>query len=271
MTRPFAARTERDVLHVVGPDAVSFLQGQLSQDVAALAIGDSAWTLLLQPNGKLVAWLRATRVGDGEVVLDGDPGSGEVVKARLERFKLRTRADVDLERDVACVAVRGRPPEPARRGLAITWPGVDGYDLLGPSAEPPEDVPLVDLATYERARIEAGVPRYGCELTEDTIPGEGGQWFIDTSVSFTKGCYTGQELVARIDSRGGNVPRPIRRLALDAVVGVGAPVDAGGVSVGVVTSAAATEDGRAVALAPLKRSVEPGAAVRVDGVAGTVR
>src|SRR5690606_7561419 len=66
----------------------------------------------------------------------------------------------------------------------------------------------------EALRIECGVPAMGAELTDATIPAEAGQWLIDASVSFSKGCYTGQELVARIDSRGGNVPRPVRGLRL---------------------------------------------------------
>jgi folate-binding protein YgfZ len=90
----------------------------------------------------------------------------------------------------------------------------------------------------------------GAEATEDTIPAELGQWVIDASVSFTKGCYTGQELVARIDSRGGNVPRHLRGLVGDGLA-VGAPVLVGDKEVGTITSAAGD-----VALALLHRSVE---------------
>jgi folate-binding Fe-S cluster repair protein YgfZ len=89
-------------------------------------------------------------------------------------------------------------------------------------------------------------------------------------VSFTKGCYTGQELVARIDSRGGNVPRPVRGLRLDAAASVGDAVLLDGNEVGRITSVATSPDLGVVALAPLARSVEVGANVAVQGVSGRV-
>ena len=254
----FAARITRDVLHVSGPDAVSFLQGQLAQDVAGLAIGTSAWSLLLQPSGKTIAWLRATRTGDTEIVLDGDAGSGEAIRARLERFKLRTKAELAPEWGMPCIAVRGRDGD----GLPIVWPGVVGFDALGPSGAVPDGVAAVDDAAYELARIEATVPAFGQELTEATIPAELGQWLIDASVSFTKGCYTGQELVARIDSRGGNAPRPIRRLVIDGPAAAGDPVVVHDKVVAQLTSAAWSDERSAtVALAPLPRGVREDAAV----------
>src|SRR5690242_21856960 len=96
---------------------------------------------------------------------------------------------------------------------------------------------------YERARIEAGVPAMGKELTDATIPVEAGQWLIDASVSFTKGCFTGQELVARIDSRGGNAPRPVRGLRIAGRAEVGAAVAAiDGLAPGARTSASFDAD-----------------------------
>ncbi|HEY9558660.1 MAG TPA: hypothetical protein VIR58_18120, partial [Acidimicrobiales bacterium] len=82
---------QRDVLRVWGPEAVDFLQGQLSQEIAGLAIGASAPSLLLQPTGKVDAWLRATRLADDEVLLDVELGHGEAIEARLRRFRLRTK------------------------------------------------------------------------------------------------------------------------------------------------------------------------------------
>ena len=100
----------------------------------------------------------------------------------------------------------------------------------------------------------------GSEITTSTIPGELG--VNDRSVSFTKGCYTGQELVARIDSRGGNVPRHLRLVRVEGDAPVGAPVEHDGREVGSLTSVA-TDGGGTVALAILARSVEPPAAVVV--------
>jgi len=266
---PFAAWTTRDAIHVEGPDTIAYLQGQLSQDVDDVAVGTASWSLLLQPNGKTVAWLRLTRVGEQEVVLDGDAGSGDPVLARLERFKLRTKAMFAPMFATPCLAVRGVTPASATAALPIVWPGVAGYDQLGASAAVPADVDVRDDAGYELARIEAGVPAFGRELTEDTIPVELGQWLIDASVSFTKGCYAGQELVARIDSRGGNVPRPVRRLVIDGRALAGDAVVAGDQTIGTLTSSAwSGERGVTLALAPLPRAAD--GPLRVGGATATM-
>lgn len=271
----FAAWIERDVVHAHGPDALEYLQGQLSQDLAALGIGASAWSLLLEPSGKVTAWLRATRVGEAEVVLDVDGGAGALVVARLERFKLRTAVTFDLREREPALAVRGMAPA-AAGGMPIAWPGVEGYDQLGPSGGPPPGVDVVGADVYDAARIDSGVPVSGVDITTDTIPAEAGAWLIEASVSFTKGCYTGQELVARVDSRGGNVPRPLRRLrsdgpAAELVAGAEVTTDAGAV-VGRVTSAApVAAEGITVALAPLARSVEVPGPVFVAGYEVTAR
>ena len=263
-----AAPIERDVVRVHGPEAVAYLQGQLSQDVEGLAVGTSAWSLLLQPTGKVDAWLRVTRTGDEEVRLDVDAGAGEAVLARLKRFKLRTKAELELETWRGW-AVRG--PGASGTGWAAGWPGTEGYDVLGPDGDVEvPTAPGVDPAALEALRIASGVPAMGAELTEDTIPAEAGQWLIDASVSFTKGCYTGQELVARIDSRGGSGPRPIRGLRLTADAPVGTPVVVDGKEVGSLTSVAHSSTHGPIALAAMARSVEVGAEVLVDGQPATV-
>ena len=271
-----AAPLRRDVVVVHGPEAVEYLQGQLSQDVAALEVGRSAATLLLQPTGKVDAWLRATRLEDDAVALDVDAGAGEAVAARLRRFKLRTKADLDSTTWVGW-AVRGSGAAAVAasgsgvRALAAAWPGVEGVDLLGEHGADPPDLPVVGVDALEVLRLEAGVPAMGAEVTPETIPAELGQWLIDASVSFTKGCYTGQELVARIDSRGGNVPRPLRGLLVDGPAPVlGADVVAAGKVVGVVTSSATSPALGSIALAPVARSVEPGSEVVVAGAAARV-
>jgi folate-binding protein YgfZ len=256
---PFGAWIERDVVRASGPDTVTFLQGQLSQDVELMAVDESRWSLLLQPTGKVDAWLRITRTADDEFVLDTDAGTGDAVITRLQRFKLRTKCDIEPVAGWRCLAVRGTTvDDPAARPIA--WPGVEGVDLLGEVVSAPADLPL-DPDGYERLRIESGVPAMGRELTDATIPVEAGQWLIDASVSFTKGCYTGQELVARIDSRGGNAPRPVRGLRSSSPLPLGADITTpDGKHLGNVTSA--HDD---VALAPLPRSVAPPADVLVDG------
>lgn len=266
-----AVSIERDVVRVHGPEAMAFLQGQLSQDVEALAVGQSTRAFLLQPTGKVVAWLRATRTGDDAVLLDVEAGFGEEVRARLTRFKLRTKAELDLEaRSGHAVRGPGADALAPPGALPAGWPGVEGFDLLD-GTPAPADLPVVDASSLEALRIESGVPAMGAELTDATIPAEAGQWLIDASVSFTKGCFTGQELVARIDSRGGNVPRPLRGLLVDGdPVPVDTTVGVAGKDVGVVTSSGWSPALGAVALAPLARSVEPGTAVEMRRPDGTV-
>jgi folate-binding protein YgfZ len=257
----FWVRVPRDFVRVAGPDAATFLQGQISQDIEVLRGRRSAWSFLLQPQGKVDVWMRVSTHGEGEYVLDVDDGFGEAVVARLNRFKLRVKVDIE-PLDWHCVAVRGDGAA-AIDGLAAEWPGIEGVDVVGPD-------PAVaigregSLDEFERARIEAGVPAMGREITTATIPGELG--VNDRTVSFTKGCYTGQELVARVDSRGGNVPRHLRIVRIDGDANVGARVEHEGREVGSLTSAAAGGGGT-VALAILARSVDPPAdvVVRTDG------
>lgn len=276
--------TDREVVEVAGPDAATFLQGQLSQDVAALAEGGSAWTFVLHPDGKVAVWGRVTRLGPERFVLDVDGGAGEALVARLTRFKLRV--DATIERvDWTVVAIRGPESPAVDVGDAVTadpaWPAVTGVDLLGPDVGLPTGVRACDPAALDALRIEAGVPAMGAELDDHTIPAEAG--VVERSVSFTKGCYTGQELTARIDSRGGNVPRHLRGLVLagegdgagDLVPPAGAEILVAGDVVGTVTSAAPSAAGGAVALGYVKRAVEPptAATVRWDGgeLGGEVR
>jgi folate-binding protein YgfZ len=264
------------VVTVDGPDALTYLQGQLSQELEGLEVGSSVPALLLQPTGKLTAWLRIVRTGDQRFELVVDEAAGDEVLARLRRFKLRTAADLDLERRPG-LALRGPGAEsvPVPDGVVAVdagWPGVDGVDWIGagldgdPRANLPAGVEVVGPEVLEALRIECGVPAMGAELSDATIPAEAGQWVIDASVSFTKGCYTGQELVARIDSRGGNVPRPVRALIVtgdgpdDPASLVGSPVVLAGAEVGVVTSAARSDLG-VIALGLVGRTVEPGAEV----------
>ena len=272
-----AVELPRDVVRASGPDTLAFLQGQLSQDVD-LAVGGSAWAFLLQPQGKVVALLRVTRRADDEYLRDTDGGFGSTVVERLQRYKLRAKSDLELL-DWRCLALRGPRAtevagavEPAD-DLVVTaadWPGWPGVDLLGPSPAAPGGVRLCSPEAYEVLRIETGVPAMGSELDERTIPAEAG--VVPQTVSFTKGCYTGQELVARIDSRGGNVPRHLRGVVVAAGTAppVGAVVQADGKDVGSLTSVGISPGlGAPVALAYVGRAVSPPAEVTVAWDGGT--
>lgn len=245
---------ERDVVTVSGHDAMSYLQGQLSQDVVALEVGASAWSLILQPQGKIDAWFRVSKVSNERFLLDVDAGFGEALTARLKRFMLR----VDVTLETATWAWHGYrdevpTPFPALSETLIAAPpakGQLGLDILARTLEEPVAEQL-DAASFERHRILARVPAMGAELTEDTIPAEA--MIVDESASFTKGCYTGQELVARVDSRGSNTPKRLALITGQGSASVGDALTIDGSPVAVVTSATATPDGF-VALAYVKRS-----------------
>jgi folate-binding protein YgfZ len=291
----------RDALVVSGPDACSYLQGQLSQDVAGLEVGASAWSWLLQPAGKVDALVRVTRTGPDTVLVDVDKGYGEAVLNRLTRFKLRTKAEfrpvsitVIALRGPGAEAVAGRLAgapapagipggevlfEPSVLAVRALWPvGEEALDVVVRNDDDTVQVPdgidpaiLEDRHDVEREteRIVAGVPAMGAELTEKTIPAETG--LVALTASFTKGCYTGQELVARIDSRGGNVPRHLRGLRSEVALVVGTElVNADGKVVATVTSAATSAEHGPVALAYVGRGVEPGGTVSAAGVIARV-
>ncbi|CAA9222599.1 MAG: tRNA-modifying protein YgfZ [uncultured Acidimicrobiales bacterium] len=258
---------KRDVMEVAGADAETYLQGQLSQDVAALAVGASAISFVLQPQGKVDALVRVSRTAPDTFVVDVEGGFGPAVAARLERFLLRTKATVTALDDWRVLALWGDEPtalvELARQdaeaavAAPLDWPGLEGAVALGPDLVVPPGAHERSSADHEARRVGAGWPAMGRELDAGTIPAEAGQGVIDRAVSFTKGCYTGQELVARVDSRGGNVPRRLRRLRIDeGVPAEGSPVVVDAKEVGRVTSVVPTGRG-AVALAYVGRAVEP--------------
>ena len=270
---------ERDVVTLSGPDAVQYLQGQCSQDVAALEPGGSADALLLEPQGRIDALVRVTRTGEDELIVDTDSGWGETVVARLERFKLRVKVDISLV-GWHCIAVRGPcageiASVPGVLRLAVEWPGLGGFDLLGEDLGVPAGVERCGTEAWEAARIESGIPLMGSEIDSRTIPEEAG--LVERCVSFTKGCFTGQELVARLDARGSNVARRLRGLVFTgdgaiSDVGPGTELLTEAKNVGRVTSAAWSPGiGVTVALAYVHRSVAVGSTVTAGGVSAEVR
>jgi len=229
----FWVATDREVVRVSGPDALTYLQGQMSQDLLPMAIGDRRWTFLLQPTGKVDVLARVERVADDAFVFDIDAGWGDALVARLNRFKIRVKVEVEpLPWRVLCV--------------------VGGRDVVGPDPEPPAGVREGTAAELEAARVGDGWPAMGVEIEPgETIPAETG--VIDVAVDFRKGCYPGQELVERMDSRGASAPRSLRVLDVAAEARPGDPIEHDGQQVGVLTSVA---DG--VGLGYVKRGVDVG-------------
>ena len=252
-----AVRRPRDVVAVVGPDARTYLQGQLSQDVEALEVGGSAETFLLQPAGKVDAWMRVSRLADDHFLLDVEEGFGPQVVARLTRFLLRTDCTVqevqwDLVTVIDAEASAFSPPV-GGLALAVEWPGLVAVDLLGPSVELPGGLAEGSSRDWEARRIAAGIPAMGSEMDSTTIPGSTG--VVERSASFTKGCYTGQELVARVNSRSAGTPtRIVRAVGSGPAPAVGSDVTVDSDPAGHLTSVATLGDGF-VALVSVRRAV----------------
>jgi folate-binding protein YgfZ len=205
----------RDTVTVRGPDATSYLQGQCTQDVEVLAVGASAEALLLGPQGKIEGYVRVTRRADDEFLLDSEAGTGADVLARLQRFKLRVKAELEPgAAEVLCLrgadaATVAADVGGAGTALAYAWGPVVGVDVLGVPAGATVPVGVVPCGeeAWEAMRVAAGIPTMAAELA-GRIPAEVAP-LLERCVSFTKGCYTGQELVARLDARGNKVARQL--------------------------------------------------------------
>lgn len=276
MTTFVVDRSPHGLVVVSGDDATTFLQSLVSQDLDPIEQGGSARSMLLTPQGKLGVVFRATRVGD-EWWLDTDADFGPVLAESLNRYRIRVKVEiVDHTETTGLVSAIGELDQPVTTlAIPTKWGDVAGTDLLGPMSEARTTFDLLAQGhevwtadRFEAFRIEQGVPRQGVDLDEKTIPQEA---FLDVdAVSFTKGCFLGQELVARIDSRG-HVNRYLRRLAVDGAVVPprGATVVAGDKEVGALTSAAAVPgEDRVVALAMVRREVDPPADVTLRWDAG---
>ena len=288
--------SERGAVLVTGPDGWSYLQNLVSADLDTVGDGQGVHSLLLTPQGKLDVDFRLLRVGD-EAWFDCDPGFGEQLAASLNRFRIRVKCDVtDRTGEWGSLAVRGPNAIDAASALGVQvpaaphahvrfddavvvrapWPGGDGFDVVGrPStvASAADRLTAAGVAAssseaYEALRIEVGVPRQGYDLDEKTIPQEA---FLERdAVSFSKGCFLGQELVCRIDTRG-RVNRYLRRLTAieDGRPPRGTEIVAGDKVVGTVTSSVASAEVPAAALGYVRHEVDPPAEVELRWDGGT--
>ncbi len=259
------------LVRVVGPDAESFLDSLLSQDLAGLVDGVVVRSLLLGPRGKLRALLWVSRFGE-EFILVTDLVAAASVVTDLTRFKLRVELEIGQPEPVVdlvgpeaptvlAAAVLDRPdrglPAPLGKLPRFLVPGADTHELVAAGARP------IGRLAYAAVRVEMGEPAMGEDVDESTIPQEAG--VVAESVSFTKGCFLGQELVARIDSRG-HVNRNLRGLVLaeNALPPSGAEVVSGEATVGTITSVSESLlVGAPVGLGLIRREVEPGTQVEI--------
>ncbi|GGK94955.1 folate-binding protein [Sphaerisporangium melleum] len=285
-------RSDREVVRITGPDRLGWLNSLSSQKLDTLTPGTPAQTLLLDPQGRLEHHL--TLVDDGEAVwAHVEPGTSAALISFLEKMRFMLRVEVaDLTPEYAVVTVRA----PGADATGVTVPEgaiAIGGDLLVPRGRlaglPSElGLRLAGLWAHEALRIEAHLPRQGFETDHKTIPHEVG--WIGAAVHLTKGCYRGQETVARVHNLG-HPPRRLVFLHLDGSVdtlpphgapvtlGVGSPREADPEAavegaaepgqVGFVGSAARHHELGPIALAVVKRTVPVDVELLAGGVAAS--
>jgi folate-binding protein YgfZ len=194
---PTAAVRPRDYVRVSGPQAGEFLQRMLSNDVLA---SESCEALLLTPKARVIAPVTVWRRAADDFLLLTEPGLGEPLRTALVRARFAARCEIEPERHVSTIVFGSADGIPNRDY------GVPARELLDAAVEP--DATDVEL---ERLRILARTPRWGRELDDRVLPAEAG--LDERSISFTKGCYPGQEPVARLRYRG-HANRVLRVLEL---------------------------------------------------------
>jgi folate-binding protein YgfZ len=232
------AARERSYVGISGPDALAHLQNLVSNDVESLQVGDACPALLLTAKARVVAPVVVLRRGDEDFLVLTEPGLGELVRGMLVRMRLRLRCQIEPEEHTSVLVFGGD-------GFATDFAGA--RERLDSGLEP-----TIGDEELERRRIEAGVPRWGRELDERVLPAEAG--LEATHISFTKGCYPGQEPIARQHYRG-KINRALRVVQLDDVPAYDSELLHDGKVVGRVTSAARRPDGSVVALAYVRTEV----------------
>jgi folate-binding protein YgfZ len=213
VTSQAVVRRPRAFVGVSGPDAADYLQRMVSNDVEALALGESCDALLLTPKARVIAPLRVLRRGAEDFLVSTEPELGERVRGELLRMRFAAKVEIDSEQHEAWLVLGGGEV-------------VDERPL---GEEVAED-------EFERWRIEAGIPLWGREIDERVLPAEAG--LDETHISFTKGCYPGQEPIARQRYRG-KVNRRLRVLDVEGDAEPGDELRYEGKGVGRITSSVA--------------------------------
>jgi len=283
-------RSSRGIMIVRGPDAAEFLQGQLTNDIEALEPGAGCYTALLDRKGHMQADMRVLRLSNGDLWLDTEPEALPTVERHLRMYSIGREVEVEDGSGEwtllsvigpAASEMSGAGPlsgehsqrEYSRDGVEIHAVATDlGVDLIaraGQAAElksllaATEAVDVTEAAT-EILRVESGRPRFGREMTTATIPQEAA--IDDRAVSFTKGCYIGQETVARLHYKG-KPNRHLRGLRLEGEVSNGDEIHLGDRAVGQVGTAVLSPAHGRIALAVVRREAEAGAHVEIGDAA----
>ncbi|HET9736538.1 MAG TPA: folate-binding protein [Solirubrobacteraceae bacterium] len=276
-------RSERGKLALTGPDAKTFLQGQVTNDIEGLEPGRGCYAAFLTHKGKMLGDLRVLDLGD-ELLVDTERSALQELFNMIRRFKLGSEVELHkrtLEmgllsligpdaRRVAGAEGLGRAEHDNARGEIAGRPVVLvatdlGVDVFSDAADTDAvrdalEAPSVPEEVAEIVRVESGRPRYGLDLDDAVIPQEAG--LNERAVSFTKGCYVGQETVARLFYRG-KANRHLRGLRLSVEAKPGDELRLGEKTVGKLGSVVVSPVHGALALALVRREAEPGATVAV--------
>jgi len=276
-------REGRAVLELTGFDAAEFLQGQVTNDVEALEPGSGCYAALLDHKGKIRTDMRVLRLADDRLIVDADPAGLAILDHVFQTYSLgRQVSHTDLSADHTVLSLIGPTarnrldPTPGERehdhvltpyGIAVaTDVGIDLVCGESQAAAARDDlgVPEVSRDAAECVRIESGRPRLGFDMDGTTIPQEAG--LNDRAVSFTKGCYVGQETVARLHYKG-KPNRRLRGLRLSAPATHGEPIMLGDRQVGTIGSSCVSPVHGPIALALVRREAGLGDEVAVGHAA----
>ncbi len=246
----------RAFVGVTGPDAEQFLQKLVSNDVADLGDGEARDALLLTPKARVIAPLRIVRRAPEDFLLLTELELGTRLRVELSRFRFASKVEIEEEYHRSFVLL-GEDGAGSAGTLAVATDdyGVPAFEVL--DAEAPDGAEELSEDELEGLRIQAGTPRFGKEIDDRVLPAEAG--LVARAVSFTKGCYPGQEPIARLHYRG-HANRGLRVLALDGdeLPAYDSELRLGEKVVGRITSAARAADG-VVALAYVRAEVPPDA------------
>ena len=252
----------RSYVSVTGPDAASYLERMVSNEVEALDLGATCEALLLTPKARVIATMVVWRRGPDDFLLLTEPGAGERLARELLRSRFAAKCQIAAEEHTSVVVLGSIGAVSGPSALATRDFGVPAVELI--DADPPGDATPIGEAELERLRILARTPRLGRELDDRVMPAEAG--LEERAISFTKGCYPGQEPVARLHYRG-HPNRGLRVLMLEGgeLPAYDAELSLDGKVVGRVTSAAPDPEHGVVALAYVRREVPAGAELDLSG------
>lgn len=280
-------RSGRGTFVVRGDEAAEYLQGQLTNDVEGVAPGEGCYCALLDRKGHIQGDARALRLSQGEIWLDTEPSAAAPMLRHLQTYKIGREvevADAGAERAILSLlgprsaALAGVAPraehshgEASVHGVACRWAATDlGVDLIAPANDAARlreallsaGAAQISEDAAEIARIESGRPRFGVEMGPETMPAEAG--IVERAVDFEKGCYIGQEPVARLHYRG-RPNRTLRGLRLSAPARPGDVLRSEEREVGALGSSCVSPALGPIALAVVRREAEPGDTLQVGG------